>query len=230
MAKIVSLYQTLVSKLQHLDGVGTLMLRLYLAPIFIIAGYSKLQFSNSEASFFAGFAPDPNIVNWFGNPDWGLGLPMPWFMAFLAAWTEFLGGWLLVLGLATRVVAAPLMITMLVAATAVHWDKGWFAVAPTDPSASAAQVLDWVGIPGAAESLENSVASAEKLGRARDILSEHGNTNWLYENGSIVILNNGIEFSATYFIMCFILLLMGGGRYTSADYWLRRKLAPSNLN
>ena len=56
----------------------------------------------------------------------------------------------------------------------------------------------------------------------RNILAEHGNTDWLYQNGSIVVLNNGIEFAATYFIMLLALLFIGAGRYTSCDYLLQK--------
>jgi len=37
-----------------------------------------------------------------------------------------------------------------------------------------------------------------------------------------VILNNGIEFAATYFIMLLALFFIGAGRYFSMDYWIRR--------
>ena len=44
-----------------------------------------------------------------------------------------------------------------------------------------------------------------------------------------MVLNNGIEFAATYFIMLLSLLFTGGGRYSSLDYWLARRagLAPT---
>mgnify|MGYP006001176139 FL=1 len=60
----------------------------------------------------------------------------------------------------------------------------------------------------------------------REILEENGNTDWLYEKGNIVVLNNGIEFSATYFIMLLALFFIGAGRYTSVDYYLAKKLIP----
>ena len=41
---------------------------------------------------------------------------------------------------------------------------------------------------------------------------------WLTENGSFVVLNNGIEFAATYFIMLLALFYLGAGRYISMDY------------
>jgi len=54
------------------------------------------------------------------------------------------------------------------------------------------------------------------------LLREHGNYEWLTEFGSVVISNNGIEFAATYGMMCFVLFFSGGGRYVSADYWIAR--------
>ena len=58
--------------------------------------------------------------------------------------------------------------------------------------------------------------------KRQDILREHGNYSWLTGRGSLVILNNGIEFAATYFVMLMALLALGGGRYVSLDYWLDR--------
>ncbi len=33
---------------------------------------------------------------------------------------------------------------------------------------------------------------------------------------------NGIEFAATYFIMLLALLVIGGGKYVSIDYWIAK--------
>ena len=160
------------------------------------------------------------MVAWFGNPDWGLGLPMPALMVFLAASAELFGGLALLLGAATRLVAIPLMMTMIVAAGTAHWDNGWFAIAPGDPDTSTAKVLATIGIPAAQKSLENSVAVGERVSAAKSILRTHGNYSWLTAKGNFVILNNGIEFAATYFIMLLMLLFTGGGRWVSVDYWL----------
>eukprot|EP00487_Bulimina_marginata_P002623 TRINITY_DN16041_c0_g1_i1.p1 TRINITY_DN16041_c0_g1~~TRINITY_DN16041_c0_g1_i1.p1 ORF type:complete len:117 (-),score=23.75 TRINITY_DN16041_c0_g1_i1:232-582(-) len=104
---ITSRYEKSLQMLSNLDGIAPLLLRLYLAPIFIQAGWNKL------ANF-------DSTVQWFGNAQWGLGLPFPELLAALAAGSEFIGGWLLLLGLFTRLTAIPLMITMLVAAFGVH--------------------------------------------------------------------------------------------------------------
>ncbi|MDF1693197.1 MAG: DoxX family protein [Zhongshania sp.] len=180
-----------------LDGLPALGLRLYLVPVFWMAGSSKM------ASFSA-------TAEWFGNPDWGLGLPFPTLLAFLATATELAGALLLLLGLATRWIAIPLAITMIVAALSVHWQFGWQAIA--DASAPFAN--------------ERVVESVDKLAAARSLLEAHGNYDWLTSSGNIVILNNGIEFAATYLIMLLALIALGGGRYVSVDYWLNRKFRP----
>ena len=103
-------------KCRTLDFIAPLLLRLYLVPIFWVAGVKKLHSFDST-------------VAWFGNEDWGLGLPFPELMAFLATWTEIIGAILLLVGLAVSWIAVPLMITMLVAAMTVHWQNGWLAIA-----------------------------------------------------------------------------------------------------
>lgn len=192
-ARIVSLNQQIdqwLSPLRHLEGLPALALRLYLVPVFWMAGSQKLlHFSDTVA--------------WFGNDDYGLGLPLPGLMAFLATATELGGAALLALGLATRWISVPLLITMVVAAITVHLDNGWQAIA--DPAAPFAN--------------EQVMQSAEKLARIKELLQEHGNYAWLTASGSVVILNNGIEFAVTYGVMLLGLMVLGGGRYFSVDYW-----------
>ncbi|MBS3796774.1 MULTISPECIES: HvfX family Cu-binding RiPP maturation protein [unclassified Pseudoalteromonas] len=206
--------------LQAFDGLAPLLMRLILAPVMIIAGFTKLNLGQSDLPWTQRLLADPNVVAWFGNSDWGLGLPFADVFAFLAGWAEFAGGWLLLVGLFTRLVAIPLMITMVVAATTVHWDNGWFAITPTDTQTSPAQVLHWVGIEAGKESLENSAAAKMRLEVIKTLVAEHGRPSYLYERGNIVILNNGIEFAAIYFVMLLSLFFVGGGRYVSLDYYL----------
>lgn len=192
---------------RQLDFLAPLLLRLFLAPVFLSAGLTKI------AAF-------ESTVEWFGNADWGLGLPFPWLMAFMATAVELIGGFLLLFGLATRYIAIPLMITMLVAIFSVHWDNGWFAIAPSNPATSMAQPLAAIGLPAAENSLINSEEVGKRLGVARNILREHTDYDWLTEKGTVVILNNGIEFAATYFILLLSLFFTGAGRYISLDYWI----------
>ena len=182
-----SVHSAIFTRLQRFDGLAPLALRLYLVPVFWMAGTHKI----------AGI---DQTIEWFGNPDWGLGLPFPTLLAYLAAYTEAIGALLLLLGLATRWISIPLIATMLVAIFAVHWDNGWAAIAD-----SGAQEV------------------AVRLGTAKEILQEHGNYAWLTEHGGFVVLNNGIEFGVTYLVMLLSLLFTGGGRYVSVDYYLSRR-------
>jgi len=193
MHKLTELYYSthdaIFLRLKHVDGLAPLALRLYLVPVFWVAGTTKIRSIDST-------------IAWFGNPDWGLGLPFPTLMAYMAAYTEALGAVLLGLGLATRWISIPLMATMLVAAFAVHWNNGWAAIADS-----------------------SSPEIAARLDSARELLQEYGNYAWLTEKGGLVILNNGIEFSITYLLMLLALFFSGGGRYVSLDYWLNQYLA-----
>ena len=153
-----------------------------------------------------------STIEWFGNPDWGLGLPFPALMAWLASLTEAGGAILLLIGLGVRWISIPLMITMIVAAVTVHWQNGWLAIAEGSGFFAT----------------ERTMGAIDRLDRAKDILREHGNYSWLTENGSFVILNNGIEFAATYFIMLFALLVIGGGKFVSLDYWIAKYLRKNN--
>lgn len=191
---ISAMYFKLVAKLSQLDGLAPLAIRIYLAPVLLQAGYNKLTHFEDTAA-------------WFGNAEWGLGLPFPEVMTALAAGTEFFGAILLLIGLATRLVAIPMMVTMLVAAFAVHWPNGWLAIADNS---------SWLANERISE-------AAEKLATAKQILAQYGNYDWLTSSGNFVILNNGIEFSITYFVMLLVLFMYGGGRYFSIDYWIARK-------
>lgn len=175
------------------DFLAPLAIRLYLAPVFWMAGVNKL--GNME-----------NTINWFANPDWGLGLPFPTLLAWAATITEAAGAVLLLVGFAVRWISIPLMVTMLVAAVTVHWQNGWLAIATGS------------GI----FATERTVEAAQRLSRAKSILEQHGNYSWLTEHGNFVILNNGIEFAATYFVLLLALLYLGSGK-AGLDYWLNRR-------
>lgn len=194
MSSLIGLYDKFLASLRHADGLGPLLLRVYLAPIFIIAGGHKLSAIESTAGYFEY-----------------LGLPAPELMAYLAGGTEFFGGWLLLLGFATRLVALPLMVTMAVAAVTAHWQFGWHAL----PESTLTMPWEW-----RTDLIEEANTRKEA---AKDLLREHGNYDWLTGRGPITVLKSGIEFAATYFIMLLALLFSGGGRYFSIDYWLARQ-------
>ncbi|MBT4521808.1 MAG: DoxX family protein [Halieaceae bacterium] len=182
------IHKAFFSRIQYLDWFAPLMVRLYLVPIFWMAGQQKL--SGME-----------NTIEWFGNPEWGLGLPYASLLAHMAAYTEAIGALLLLIGLATRWVSIPLIITMLVAIYSVHWGNGWAMIADS-----------------------GTQDVAVRLGVARELLQEHGNYQWLTEKGHFVILNNGIELGVTYSILLLSLLFGGGGRFVSVDYYLAQLL------
>ena len=200
-------FDALVEKFSGFDGLPLLLIRVFLAPIMIYAGYGKLQLG-ADVGFFEQFLADPNVVAWFGNPDWGLGLPLSGVLAFLAAWTELIGGWLLLFGLWTRLVSLPLMFTMAVAAGTAHWDNGWHAF----PEAKLTVPWEW--------RMDLIAEGNERKAAAIQVLKQHGNYEWLTGAGKITVLKGGIEFAATYFIMLMVLFFYGGGRYFSLDYWL----------
>lgn len=198
MIKLINKFQDLLTLIAPGDRLAPLLLRLYLVPIFWMAGTQKLDHFD-------------HTVTWF---DKGLGLPMPELMAAMATGTEIGGAILLAIGFATRWISIPLMVTMLVAIFTVHLPNGWLAISSASgPFAT-----------------ERTIGAAERLGKARELLQEHGHYDWLTENGPVVILNNGIEFAATYFVMLLALLCIGGGRYVSADYWVARRFRSPPLN
>ncbi len=198
-------YSRLLAGLRHTEGLPLLLLRLYLTPVLLQAGWNKyLHFEDTVA--------------WFGDMDFGLGLPLPALLAALAIGAEIGGSLLLLFGLLTRLAALSLAVTMLVAMLTVHANNGWLAI--SDASS-------WLA-DGTLFHSERVLAAPEKLQRARDLLQEHGNYDWLTESGNLVVLNNGIEFAATYFVMLLCLLWFGGGRYLSVDYYLGRQLQPKS--
>ncbi|TMP78896.1 quinol oxidase [Pseudoalteromonas phenolica] len=215
--------QKLKLAISNFDFLSPLLFRLILAPTMIIAGFNKLNLGNTDVSLFSRLLADESVVTWFGNTEWGLGLPFPDLLAFLAGWTEFLGGWLLLLGLFTRLVSIPLIFTMLVAITSVHWHNGWFAIAPSSGDASPATVLNWFNIEAAQQSLENSNEVSQRLTKINEIIETHGFPGYLLEKGSVAILNNGIEFAAIYLAMLLSLLFTGAGRFVSLDYWIFKR-------
>ena len=140
--------------------------------------------------------------------------PAPVFLGWAVALTEFIGGIALVLGLALRWFAIPLMMTMVVAAGTAHWDNGWHAL----PESTLTVPWEW--------RVDLIEQANERKEAVKSLLKEHGNYEWLTEAGYVTILKNGIEFAATYFIMLLALFFMGSGRYVSLDYYIRKKYYP----
>ena len=187
--------QNALDATRAVDWLGPLALRIYLGPIFILAGMNKLSNAQNVASYFEY-----------------LGIPAPQVAVYLAGGTEFVGGILLLAGLGVRWIALPLMFTMLVAAVTAHWQNGWHVLPETE------LMMPWEWRPDLIDE------ALEKRDRARSLLRQHGNYDWLTAAGPITILKNGIEFAATYFVMLLMLLFSGAGRLVSIDYWLERSL------
>ncbi len=185
--------QMYLDKINVTDFIAPLLLRLYLVPVFWMAGSMKLGSMEST-------------IEWFGNPDWGLGLPLPFLMAWAATLTEVVGAIFLFFSFATRWISIPLIITMIVAAVTVHLPNGWLAIAEG----------------GGLFATERTMGAIQRLDRAKEILQENANYSWLTEKGSLVILNNGIEFAATYTIMLVALLYIGAGKL-SLDHLIAKR-------
>ncbi len=97
-SRLADAYALLVRLASSLRSPLLLVLRLYWGWSFFLAGKGKLGNLGQTAEFFGS-----------------LGIPFPTFNAVLAASTECVGGLLLVVGLASRLTAIPLIITMIVA-------------------------------------------------------------------------------------------------------------------
>lgn len=194
MIGLLNRAQDLLDRTRAIDFLGPLALRIYLAPVFILAGSNKLAHAEYLGPYFES-----------------LGIPAPQFMVYVAGLTELAGGIALLAGLAVRWLAVPLMFTMLVAAATAHWENGWHVL----PENELTVPWEW-----RTDLIEEA---SERKEQARQILREHGDYEWLTEAGSFTVLKNGIEFSATYFIMLLVLFFTGAGRYFSLDYWIAHK-------
>lgn len=71
------------------NGLATLIARVFLSILFILAGFSKLTAISGTAGYFAG-----------------LGLPVPTVTAVVVGLVEFLGGLAILVGFQTRIAAS----------------------------------------------------------------------------------------------------------------------------
>jgi putative oxidoreductase len=97
-----------------------LVLRLALGIIFVAHGAQKVF------GWFGGHGLDATVAG-FGK----MGIPAP--MAYLAAFTELLGGAAVLLGVLTRLASLGLAVTMVVAMAMVHLKNGFFMNGPGGP-------------------------------------------------------------------------------------------------
>ncbi|MDH3589399.1 MAG: DoxX family protein, partial [Gammaproteobacteria bacterium] len=69
---------------------------------------------------------------------------------------------------------------------------------------------------------DDAGTAAQRLDRAKKILEDNGNYDWLTEQGNFVISNSGVEWAVTYLVMLLALLFTGAGRL-SLDHLLARR-------
>ena len=98
MNPLTSVYQTFKRAANSLQSPLLLLVRLYWGWQFLQTGWGKLHRIAGVTGYFTQ-----------------LGLPLPHVTAIFIAWLEFLGGILLILGLASRPIALLLTIDMIVA-------------------------------------------------------------------------------------------------------------------
>ncbi len=97
-----------------------LIMRLYWGYGFISAGTRKFGHVEQITGFFAS-----------------IGIPFPTLNVYLVASIETVGGFLLMLGLGSRIAAIPLTVVMVVAYVTAHWES--LLVIFSDPSEFIAQ-------------------------------------------------------------------------------------------
>ena len=90
---------------------GLTILRVFVGIVFLAHGYQKL--------FQFGIH---GVAGMFGH----FGIPLPMVSAVIVSFVEFVGGMLLIAGLATRIAAALTAIDMIVAILVVHLKNGFF--------------------------------------------------------------------------------------------------------
>lgn len=92
----------LLEMLHAVRWLGPLVVRLSFGYFWLETGIAKVQNLDGFTQRFVGW-----------------GIPFPAFSAGMSAWTELLGGLLIMLGLFTRLVSIPMIINMTVAVTLV---------------------------------------------------------------------------------------------------------------
>lgn len=106
-----SLHQAIDNQ-QWLKSLILLGIRLYLLPLFFLAGWQQLNNFEQTVIFFGDI----------------LHLPYPYYLAITVIVTEIVTSGTLLIGLFTRWSALILSIMMMVIIFAVQWDNGWHYV------------------------------------------------------------------------------------------------------
>ena len=95
---MVSTCEELLDLSQRLDWLAPLVVRLFFGYFWLETGWAKLEGLDDFTQRFM---------------EWGV--PLPAFSAAVSAWTELLGGGLIMLGLCTRLIAIPMIFNMVIA-------------------------------------------------------------------------------------------------------------------
>jgi putative oxidoreductase len=101
--QILKQIRDMLESINRRQWIAQLLVRLFVGYFFVETGWGKLHNLDGFAQRFAGW-----------------GIPYPYFNAALSAYTEFIGGWLTVFGIGTRLVSIPMIINMLVAILQVN--------------------------------------------------------------------------------------------------------------
>jgi putative oxidoreductase len=101
--------------LDRLHPLAVILMRLALGAIMVAHGYHKV---------FGGLHQHAHFVASLGMPAW---------LGYVSAFTEFLGGLLVLAGLFTRAAAFALCVNLVVAIWKVHWHNGLMMGSPERP-------------------------------------------------------------------------------------------------
>lgn len=96
-------YQGLISFGTFIQSILLLAMRVYWGGSFVITGWGKLHNISDVSNYFSS-----------------LGIPFPTLNAYMAGSTEFICGFCLLIGLASRLVSIPLICVMIVALLTEH--------------------------------------------------------------------------------------------------------------
>ncbi len=103
--------ELLFSKKRVLEDLSLLALRLFIGGIFFVYGITKIKNFDNYVTLFADT----------------IAMPFPIFNLYLVIFVEVVGGLMLIVGVLSRVVSIPLIITMFVAMLTVNINNGFSA-------------------------------------------------------------------------------------------------------
>ena len=106
LQKIVALWVKTTTQVNRLSWLVPLVVRVSVGIAFVVTGWGKLHNLEQITAYFTS-----------------LGIPAPQLQAPFVAGLEFFGGLALILGLGSRLFAAPMMFTMVVAILTAKRDK-----------------------------------------------------------------------------------------------------------